>query len=149
MDEKIKDYYQKIEKQRESNEMMLTAVYRSYMVDKFGFWNSDMPCVLPKGLLIQAKFRFNNIDLNTSVTLIDKSIRGVYKFYPYNQFQFSLNPESKNIIWAITDDGKLVYFHKFNEINESMNEKPYTFDMTLVEGKFETYEQLRVLVDKL
>lgn len=83
-------------------------VLRAFTVARFGFYNSDTPCMLPKGIetMVQPVAQQNGTPISTNlVYLVETSRNAIYTIYQGSKLSF--NPSQRNIAWTITSDGKL------------------------------------------
>ncbi len=97
-------------------------IIRSLQVNKFGFVNVDRPIDYPQGATITPIFVDENdekIDLK-EVVLIETGRNSLYRYT--NEIKF--NPRNNNLLWGLTNKGKLAYFTKenFNKIEKNKGE---------------------------
>ncbi|MBN1250652.1 MAG: hypothetical protein JXR51_15010 [Bacteroidales bacterium] len=146
----IETSYSKFEKEKLNKLAINNKIQRIYKIDEFGIWNCDQPTRFPNSMKIIANFSLNNEKLPlASINLVDKNIRSIYT-YPSNNFKsFTYNKKSKNVIWAVINDGKLIYFNEFDSISENKKGKAYTFNMKEVKEPLTDYEKVREIIKNL
>jgi hypothetical protein len=109
-------------------------VFRVFMVNKFGMWNSDCPSSLPQGVKLLAKFAdpSNNSLTFESVYLVEKGRNAIFTYNSNYLSAFTFNPEKKNMLWGITPEGKLAICRteEFTKINSQ--ERTHTFKMDIL-----------------
>lgn len=121
-------------------------VYRTYQISEFGIWNTDTPSRLPKGKVLNAQFLFEETGNIYEINLIDRKIRSVFKYSEKNYKRFQYNPNSDNAIWTVRGN-QILYFNDFDSIPEKSLD--FTFNLKAIEGPFETYEEVRKLLEEL
>ena len=117
-----------IRKQNQTNEVL----YRTFSIKQFGTYNCDCPSKMPKGDPFIASFvdpKGNPIKFD-HVTLTQLSKNLFYNYYSNGFNDFKFDPNDKNMLCAITADGKLTYFtaNDFKGVNISGE---YTFKMRI------------------
>lgn len=85
-------------------------VMREFVIQDFGIWNSDCPASLPEGAQMFVKL----IDSRTKkpielshVFLVEKGRNAIFTYYSNDLATFKFNPAAENMLWAVTNDGKL------------------------------------------
>lgn len=122
-------------------------VNRVFSLASFGYYNSDCPVLMPKGVEVQ----LNPIAQQTGapignglVYLVETNRNAVYSFYPGSKLSF--NPSEKNIAWMVTSDGRLAIadvaeFAKVDPGRGSCDMKFKVFDK-----KPKTPEEVRIIL---
>jgi hypothetical protein len=85
-------------------------VVREFVIEDFGIWNSDCPSSLPEGQPIFVKLldsRTKKALVVNHVILVEKGKNAIYTYYARDLAQFQFNPNAENLLWAVTQDGKL------------------------------------------
>ncbi|MCB0430748.1 MAG: hypothetical protein H6585_14435 [Flavobacteriales bacterium] len=123
-------------------------VKRIFTVNDFGIYNCDNPTHLPKGNTLQASFVDENGNkmLLAEVCLVDKKRNAIFPFSGSQQNELSYNPSSKNLLWAVTRDGKIAYFDSEDFTKVPNKKQAYTFKMKIMEGS-EMHSLLAMLED--
>jgi actin-related protein len=119
------------------------AIYRSFSIRQFGVYNCDCPAILPMGADVVASFiDSTGHPLNLKqVSLIELTKKIMFTIYPYNFNHFKFNPSDENMICAVTDNYKFVYFttKDFKKVKRSGD---YTFKMRTSEAEIESSEDI-------
>ena len=86
-------------------------VTKTFVIAEFGIWNCDKPNSFPDGNKVAAFFtdKGGNQLAVHSVYLAEKGKNLIYTYIPQNFSTFSFNPKKKNILWTVTQEGKLGY----------------------------------------
>jgi hypothetical protein len=101
-------------------------VYRTFIVNRFGIYNCDCPWKWPYETNVVASFCSENGEkLNlTCLNLVEIGRNIIFPYQPVNGVcrQFDFNATRNNMLWAITEDGKLAVVDKENfraQLNET------------------------------
>jgi len=103
-------------------------IIRTFKIQNFGIWNCDRVfSYSSERKKINANFEINGVQTNNSVYFVDKKINAVITMYPNSVLYH--NPNSKEILWAITDDFKIAIFNseQFKSIPNELDK--YTFNL--------------------
>ncbi|WP_320815093.1 hypothetical protein [Flavobacterium sp.] len=94
-------------------------IIRSLEVNKFGFVNIDRPIDFPQGGNISPIYvdENNNKIALKEIVLVETGRNSLYRYK--NEIKF--NPENDNLLWGLTNEGKLAYFTKedFKQIKKN------------------------------
>jgi hypothetical protein len=106
--EKAKAYSIKRMEEAISNANTLNKVTMAFSISRLGYYNSDCPSNLPKGMMVNATFVDNNknslIDYQSGgIKLIDKNRNAVFNYYPNTLQRFSFDPKAENIAIAVVN----------------------------------------------
>ncbi len=115
-------------------------VLRTLQINNFGFINCDCPTSYPQGAELVAVFRNkdgNKLQLK-DVVLVEKEKNTLFRYKNIIKF----NPKVENILWGITNKGKLAYFKSddFKKIDKTSGD--YTFKMNIYNGKIKSYDEI-------
>lgn len=106
-------------------------IYRTFQVEKFGIWNSDLPQNLPQQAIVDAQYISEDGKPITvaKVYLVEAGKNALYSLSSGDKVYF--NPSAENTIIVITEDNYLGYFtvEQFQELNKSTKE--YTFKLKM------------------
>ena len=130
-----------------SQEIIKRKVINRFKATSFGIWNCDRP-IPPDEYQIQARFvdqngtRYNN----HTAFLVDKSRNTVCRFYASKGANMNFNAKSENLMWIMTEEGKIAVFppENFKKINQQKGD--YTFNMTLVDREVKTESDVREIL---
>ena len=119
-------------------------ITRSLKLNSFGFVNCDYPSSYPRGARLYAKFedeKANEIKLE-NIVLIEKGRNALFRYSDTIKF----NPEKENILWGITEYGKVAYFkaNDFKKIN--LTDLDFVFKMAVHDEKLKTHEDITNLL---
>ena len=119
-------------------------ITRSLKLNSFGFVNCDYPSSYPRGARLYAKFedeKANEIKLE-NIVLIEKGRNALFRYSDTIKF----NPEKENILWGITEGGKVAYFkaNDFKKIN--LTDLDFVFKMAVHDEKLKTHEDITNLL---
>lgn len=115
-------------------------IIRSLEVNNFGFVNVDRPIDFPQGGVINPIYvdaNNNKIQLK-EVVLIETGRNSLYRYK--NEIKF--NPNNENLLWGLTEDGKLAYFtkqdfKKITQINGNV-----TLKMNIHPEELKSYDEI-------
>tara|TARA_B100001094_G_scaffold331313_1_gene399196 strand:+ start:1174 stop:2604 length:1431 start_codon:yes stop_codon:yes gene_type:complete len=117
---------------------------RSLKLNSFGFVNCDYPSSYPSGARLSAKFeneKANEIKLE-NIVLIEKGRNALFRYSDTIKF----NPEKENILWGITESGKVAYF-KANDFKKiKVTDGDYIFKMAVHDEELKTHEDITSLL---
>ncbi|CAN5366182.1 hypothetical protein BH09BAC5_BH09BAC5_12090 [soil metagenome] len=85
-------------------------VVREFVIRDFGIWNSDCPSSLPQGSPMVLKLldsRTKKAMVVNHVVLVEKGKNAIYTYYANDLVNFQFNAGAENVLWAVTQDGKL------------------------------------------
>lgn len=120
----------------------IAQVTRIFTVQEFGIYNCDSPESYPTKAMVSATFTdMNGMNLNAQKVWLAEKDRVVMFTYDYAHFdQFGFDPEAGNVLWTVTEDGKLAVFSDFNSVP---GKGSHTFEMSIHDiGSFEDLEEL-------
>jgi len=115
-------------------------IIRSLEVNNFGFVNVDRPIDFPQGGVINPIYvdaNNNKIQLK-EVVLIETGRNSLYRYK--NEIKF--NPNNENLLWGLTEEGKLAYFtkqdfKKITQINGNV-----TLKMNIHPEELKSYDEI-------
>lgn len=132
------------------------VITRSFSVNNFGFWNCDRPRMAPKASSAVALFTDKNgtkLYLQ-SVYLVDKKMNTLFRLVQgygpmVNSCKIEFDPESDNMIWAVTNTEKLAVL-SYSDFRSafSSGKKRLTVPMKLIGKKIEKPRDFQVLYDE-
>ena len=117
-----------------------SKIMRTLQVNQFGLVNLDWPHVYPKGAKVEASFVDENgksIVLK-QVVLVELGVNALYCYTKTVHF----NPESQNILWGMTVDGKLAYFTALDFKNLETRSGNVIFKMKVHPEELKTYDEI-------
>ncbi|WP_150111940.1 hypothetical protein [Flavobacterium sasangense] len=123
-----------------------SKIMRTLEVNQFGLVNLDYPHVYPKGAKLDASFVDENgkpIVLK-QVVLVELGVNALYRYTKTVHF----NPESQNILWGITEDGKLAYFTASDFKNLEARSGEVVFKMRVHPDELKTYDEIMAVLFK-
>ena len=119
-------------------------VKRMFAINSFGVFNSDCGKNYPQGVLCTANLtKDKNVKLMCyDIYLVDKARNSLFTYYKNPIVQFSFNPQSTNILWAV-EDGVLYWLkpEQFKDIKSS--DGMANLKMIRVDQKFSTVEEVK------
>lgn len=121
---------------------------QTLMVDGFGFWNSDWPFILPKGVLLWLNLVDENGQeiANPNCYLVDKSFNSLFYYSSKTLKRFQFDPRSENMMWATSEKGLyMVAKEDFKKV-EATATGEYTFRMSKLKGEFKTKEEIKAVL---
>ena len=123
-------------------------ITRQFTIKQFGVYNSDCPSSLPQGAMLAADFTDKKDADKKSLKiskayLVEKSKNALFTYYSVNNFSY--NPASTNVMWALTDDNKLAVFSAadFKKLSVTGKGEKHIFEMTIVTVDFNNVAQIR------
>ena len=121
-------------------------VVREFIINDFGIWNSDCPSSLPEGeTLFVTLFdsRTKKPLVVNHVILVEKGKNAVYTYYANDLANFKFNPDAENLLWAVTQDGKLAICSDA-DLQAIVGKKKANLTMTVSAEDLKTAEQAKV-----
>jgi hypothetical protein len=115
-------------------------IIRSLEVNNFGFVNVDRPIDYPQGAIITPIYtdeNNNKIELK-EVVLIETGKNSLYRYK--NDIKF--NPQNENLLWGLTEDGKLAYFTKDDFKKVTQNNGKVTLKMKIHPKELKSYDEI-------
>ena len=106
--------------------------------------NLDWPHAYPKEAKVEASFVDENgkaLDLK-QVVLVEMGVNALYRYTKTIHF----NPESQNILWGITEDGKLAYFTTSDFKNLEARSGEVVFKMRVHPEELKTYDEIMAVL---
>lgn len=103
------------------------VVFRVFIVEKFGIWNSDYPCALPQGmeLAVVLKNGATGNDIKAAhIYLVEKSRNAIFTYYDRDLARFRYNPNAENLLWCVTGDNRIAVLKpdEFEQIDTTKKE---------------------------
>lgn len=117
-----------------------SKIIRTLEVNQFGLVNLDWPHAYPKGAKVAASFvdeNGNALSLK-QVVLVELGVNALYRYTKTVHF----NPESQNILWGMTEDGKLAYFTASDFKNLEARSGKVVFKMRVHPTELKTYDDI-------
>jgi hypothetical protein len=117
-----------------AKEKTTEVVFRYFEVNKFGVWNSDMPCVLPKSKafdLIVLNDKTNQQVHCDKYYLIESGRNALFTYYSLKNFKF--NPQARNVLIGVTKYNKLVVVNQDEFTSIDLNKNKITLQATVLE----------------
>jgi hypothetical protein len=117
-----------------------SKIIRTLEVNQFGLVNLDWPHAYPKGAKVAASFvdeNGNALSLK-QVVLVELGVNALYRYTKTVHF----NPESQNILWGMTEDGKLAYFTASDFKNLEARSGKVAFKMRIHPEELKTYDDI-------
>ena len=117
-----------------------SKIMRTLQVNQFGLVNLDWPHAYPKEAKVEASFVDENgkaLDLK-QVVLVEMGVNALYRYTKTIHF----NPESQNILWGMTEDGKLAYFTASDFKNLEARSGKVAFKMRVHPEELKTYDDI-------
>ena len=117
-----------------------SKIMRTLQVNQFGLVNLDWPHVYPKGAKVEASFVDDNGNpiVLKQVVLLELGVNALYRYTKTVHF----NPESQNILWGMTEDGKLAYFTASDFKNLEARSGKVAFKMRVHPEELKTYDDI-------
>jgi hypothetical protein len=128
------------------NEEKEDMVVREFVIRDFGIWNSDCPSSLPDGPPMLVKL----IDSRTKkpmvvnhVVLVEKGKNAIFTYYANDLVHFQFNKNAENLLWAVTQDGKLAVCSN-DDLQLIAGKSEANLTMTVSADDLKTPEQARL-----
>lgn len=124
-------------------------VVRTFQINGFGTYNSDYPCIVPKGARVAATFfdSVSNEQINTNlVYLVELNTERMFTFRKEQFKTFGYNPESVNLIVGLSNTNQLYMYKpkKFKKEEAQVNQG--IFNMVEIYKPFATVEELKDII---
>jgi flagellar biosynthesis chaperone FliJ len=119
------------------------TIVNRFKVKQFGIWNCDKPEVAEKRT-VTAKFQDENgksVDYYM-VYVADKNNGRVQRFYTNQKTEITYNPDSENVMWLVSKDGKIAVA-KAAEFNKIGNKKRFTFTLNKITQQIDNKEDVK------
>ncbi len=128
----VKDEIEKLNGERK--------ILRTLEVSNFGFVNSDRPIDFPKGSeIVPSYVNKNGEKLKLKqVVLIERGRNALFRYN--NKIKF--NPKKENILWGITEKGKLAYFSNENFKSLKKRSGKTELQMNIHPKELKTYDEI-------
>jgi hypothetical protein len=115
-------------------------IIRSLEISNFGFVNIDCPSDYPQGAALTAHFKDkngNSLRLS-NVVLVERGRDALFRYKKVIRF----NPAKENILWGITQNGKLAYYttEGFQSIDQKNGD--FNFTMNIHQKELKSYEDI-------
>ncbi len=128
----------------EATNMMVTRkVMNNFEIRDFGIWNIDRP-LPPYEQILVGNFCDENEKTykGNPVFIVNKTNNTVGKFYAASRNRIRINKNNENLMWLVTDDGKLAIFSP-EQFNNLVPDKKHTFAMVTVPQTVDNEEDVR------
>jgi len=128
----------------EATNMMVTRkVMNNFAIRDFGIWNVDRP-LPPYEQILVGNFCDENEKTykGNPVFIVNKTNNTVGRFYAASRNRIRINKNNENLMWLVTDDGKLAIFSP-EQFNNLVPEKKHTFAMVTVPQVVDNEEDVR------
>ncbi len=137
---KLKDYKSFLLREQINKLKATEKLMRTLEVNDFGFINIDYPIDYPQGGSFKPQYVDKNnksLKLN-NVVLVEKGRNALFRYTK----EIKYNPKNENLLWGITNEGKLAYFK--NEQFERLDFKKeiQTLEMNVYSEKELTYDKI-------
>ena len=139
-DRKAKEYNRFMQRKEIEGLTGSRKIMRTLEVNQFGVVNLDYPHVYPKGAKVEASFVDDNGNpiVLKQVVLVELGVNALYRYTKTVHF----NPESQNILWGMTEDGKLAYFRVSDFKNLKERSGKVVFKMRVHPEDLKTYDDI-------
>jgi hypothetical protein len=119
------------------------TIVNSFKVKQFGIWNCDKPEIAEKRR-VTAKFQDESGQAVNyyMVYVADKNNGRVQRFYTNQKTEITYNPNSDNVMWLVSKDGKIAVA-KTGEFNKIGNKKRFTFTLNKISQQIDTKEDVK------
>jgi hypothetical protein len=119
-------------------------IIRTLEINEFGFVNCDYPTSYPTGGTVIPSYIDENGARVTlpKVVLVDKGTNALFRYTK----KATYNPNSKNVLWGLTKENKLVYFKEadFAQLSKTNNNQDIT--MHVYDGELKSYSDIMKLL---
>lgn len=133
-EEKVKAAFNKLD--------LSSKVKRTFAINSFGIYNCDKPASYPKGVSCMPTLNKANSTklMSYDIYLVDKKNNALYNFNKNPLRDFSFNPKSENLLWAI-ENGKLYWLKPsaFANIKEETKE----IELQKIEQKLNSVSEIK------
>ena len=122
-------------------------VVNRFKATGFGYWNCDR-LIPPSEKRIQATFKdqHGNFYRNHTAYLADRSQNTVYRLYATDETPLHFDPSSDNLLWIVTDDGKIARMRPEDFQNINPNKETYTFQLKLIDKEILNEQDVRAIL---
>lgn len=122
-------------------------VVNRFKATGFGFWNCDR-LIPPSEQRIQAAFRdqHGNFYRNHTAYLADNSKNTVYRLYATDDTPLRFDAGSENLLWIVTDDGKIALMRPEDFDKIKTDKETYTLPLKLIDKEIRSEEDVRAIL---
>jgi hypothetical protein len=122
------------------------TIVNRFKVKQFGIWNCDKPEVTEKRT-VKAKFQDESGESVNyyMVYIADKNNGRVQRFYTNQKTEITYNPNSDNVMWLVSKDGKIAVA-KSEEFNKIGNKKRFTFTLNRITQSIGNKEDVKAIL---
>jgi hypothetical protein len=137
------DYYALVTEYRKNDIKKLNGaekIIRTLEINEFGFVNCDYPTSYPTGgTVIPSYIDENGVRVTLpNVVLVDKGTNALFRYTK----NVTYNPNSKNVLWGLTKENKLVYFKEADFALLPIAKNKQKITMHVYEGKLKSYSDI-------
>ena len=128
----------------EATSMLVTRkVMNNFEIRDFGIWNIDRP-LPPYEQILVGNFcdESEKTYKGNPVYIVNKTNNTVGRFYAASRNQIRITKKAENLMWLVTDDGKLAIFSP-EQFNNLVPQKKHTFAMVTVPQTVDNEEDVR------
>lgn len=147
LEEELQRYRHGGDHRRLSEKIVARKIVNRFKIADMGVWNCDRP-MPPNQKNCLAKFvdREGQQYIGNAVYHVDRRTNTVNKFYATGEDELRINVDSENLMWLVTQEGKIAIFNeeKFKQLDRTKLKE--TFTMDLVDQKINTEEDIRNLL---
>ncbi len=133
--------YERLRTERETSQRNYELIYRTFQVSKFGYWNGDCAAQMPSGAKANATIVLPGSESFSSVYLAEKGVNKMIVYYALDEFRY--NPNAKNVLWGMTQSGKLFIMKPEEFAIASKTGKNITLHMQLIDKKFTNVAEVK------
>ncbi len=149
-------YEEKIEHLRKnggSARQLTGAIAEQNIINRFeisslGIWNVDRP-LPPFVMMVKANFTDEEgipFAYNTAY-MVDKSLNTVYKFMTNKNINLRFNQNSDNLMWLVTNEGKIAICKPAEFKKLTTTQKQHTFAFKVLDKKINSKEDIRAVLN--
>ena len=122
-------------------------LYRTFKVEKFGLWNVNQPSKVAKQTISATFMDGEGSPIKIEqVHLAELDNNALYIFQPSTYEYFSYNPEARNVIWSVDNEGSMwVYWPTYFEYIPQ-DQPSFEFIMEKVDQRFENAEEVKAFL---
>jgi hypothetical protein len=122
------------------------TIVNRFKVKQFGIWNCDKPEVTEKRT-VKAKFQDESGESVNyyMVYIADKNNGRVQRFYTNQKTEITYNPNSDNVMWLVSKDGKIAVA-KSEEFDKIGNKKRFTFTLNRITQSIGNKEDVKAIL---
>ena len=122
-------------------------IYRTFTVNRFGFYNCDCPRQSPSDVDVTAIVTDeNNVPLNlTELCLVEKNINMVCSYHSVNREckHFKFNSTQDNVLWAVTSDNKLAIIDVTSFKAQQSKTGKVAFKFKVIDKEFKSCDEVK------